>query len=86
VSLNVSRLAKAGYIVKEYGRTSDNRETTLCITEKAKETIADIEKKCFDRFMDYYHILDEEKKELLEQGLRHFDKAVKIIKSEVETI
>lgn len=84
VSLNVSRLAKAGYVVKEYGRTGDNRETTLCITEKAKETLALIEKKCFERFMEQYRELDEEKKELLEQGLKHFDKAAKIIKAEVE--
>ncbi len=86
VSLNVSRLAKAGYVIKEYGKTSDNRETTLCITDKAKEKILIIENKCFDIFMEQYHQLDEEKKVLLEEGIKHFDKAVKIIKSEVETI
>ena len=82
VSVNVSRLAKAGYVIKEYGKTDDNRETILSISDKAKEELIDISKKCFDMFLDEYRSMSSEQQKTLEEGLEHFDKLVSIIKTE----
>lgn len=84
VSVNVSRLAKSGYIVKEYGKTDDNRETILSITPKAKDELKSVEEKCFEMFTKQYEKMDEQEKRLLEKGLEHFDNAVKSIRAEVK--
>ena len=80
----MSRLARAGYVVKEYGKTDDNRETILMITPKAKAELASISEKFHDLFMQQYETMNENEKELLEVGLGHFDKALKLIKAEVK--
>ena len=82
VSVNVSRLCKAGYVIKEYGKTDDNRETILSLTQKAKDELQDISNKFYELFYEEYNALDRERQKLLEDGLEHFDNVVKIIKEE----
>ncbi|GEM_PF-6938914 len=82
VSVNVSRLAKAGFVIKEYGKTDDNRETIISLTDKAKEELHNIAKKCFEMFLEEYNAMSREQKAILEEGLEHFDKLVNIIKTE----
>ena len=86
VSVNVSRLAKAGYVIKEYGRTDDNRETILSVTEKAKAELKAIHAECFKLFMNEYNAMSEEKRLLLEEGLEHFDNVVKLMNAEAERL
>lgn len=86
VSVNVSRLAKAGYVVKEYGKTDDNRETIISLTENAGKELHDIAKKCFDMFLEEYKAMTPQQQQILEEGLEHFDKLVSIIKTEGKII
>ncbi len=86
VSVNVSRLCKAGYVIKEYGKTDDNRETILSLTQKAKDELQDISSKCFEIFYEEYNSMNFEQQKLLEDGLEHFDNVVKLIKAEAGLI
>ena len=79
VSVNVSRLTKAGYVIKEYGKTDDNRETIISLTQKAKDELHSIAKECFDMFLDEYNSMTAEQQKMLEEGLEHFDKLVNLI-------
>lgn len=85
VSVNVSRLARAGYVVKEYGKTKDNRETVISLTEKAKDELAHIKTKMYAALSESYDRLNDEEKNLLEQGIMHFDNSVKLIRAEVNS-
>ncbi len=82
VSVNVSRLARAGFIVKEYGKTTDNRETILSITPKAKEELQNIADKFFEELKSNYNKMNKKEQDLLRQGIEHFDNVVKYIKAE----
>ncbi|MBR6400731.1 MAG: winged helix DNA-binding protein [Firmicutes bacterium] len=86
VSVNVSRLARAGYVVKEYGKTDDNRETILSVTDKGVKELQEINRRCFDIFMDEYNLMGTGQKRMLEEGLAHFDNVVKLIKLEANLL
>ncbi|MBQ9518627.1 MAG: MarR family transcriptional regulator [Firmicutes bacterium] len=86
VSVNVSRLAKAGFVVKEYGKTDDNRETIISLTDKAKTELKDIARKYYDIFLKEYNSMTAEQQRTLEEGLEHFDRLVNLIKTEGKSL
>ncbi|MBQ8940250.1 MAG: winged helix-turn-helix transcriptional regulator [Firmicutes bacterium] len=86
VSVNVSRLCRSGYVIKEYGKTDDNRETILSVTQKAKDELQAVSNRCFEIFYEEYNQMNPEQQKLLEDGLEHFDNVVKLIKAEASVI
>lgn len=70
ISITVSKLAKSGYVYKEYPLSDgDKRNVFIRLTEKGSEIIADFEKFLLNALTMYFEKFSEEKKQLAEEAI-----------------